>query len=437
MNTKLFKQSRSSFFKYPLFLALVSVTASAEPDWRALDRYQETITADTFSRLVNDVYVPDGSLIQYLRYEGDSVSIYASTGQAKTPLYKLRFSQVDQAPVKKLLDGEKPLSGLKVALDPGHIGGAWARMEERFFYVDRNTDWPVQEGAINLYVSRLIRDRLTERGADVHMVKDSLKPSSSVRADELLAEAKTLPPPNPRFEHLPEILVEASQRDSLRKQVEREFYRKAEIEARAERVNNWIKPDVTICVHFNATGYGDEKDLYEENGLAFFVHGNYTTGEIAQEQQKQEMLLKLLEQSRDEELALTRKISEAFIDATGLPPAYQVEETDTMRRMGSDYIYARNLAANRTYQGPVVFLEPYFMNNRIVYARIQAGDYEGEKEIEGKNYPSIYREYADAVVDGMLRHYAPQYRAELLGSESREVQSATNAGEEEKETILP
>ena len=30
-----------------------------------------------------------------------------------------------------------PLSGLKIALDPGHIGGEWAKMEERWFKVGR------------------------------------------------------------------------------------------------------------------------------------------------------------------------------------------------------------------------------------------------------------------------------------------------------------
>ena len=41
------------------------------------------------------------------------------------------------------------------------------------------------------------------------------------------------------------------------------------------------------------------------------------------------------------------------------------------------------------------------MNNGEVFQRIQAGDYEGEKEIAGKNRLSIFREYAQAVADGL------------------------------------
>jgi len=182
-------------------------------------------------------------------------------------------------------------------------------------------------------------------------------------------------------------------------------------------VNKEIKPDLTLCVHFNATGYGDEKTLYEKNGLAFFVHGNYLPGEVRLEEQKYELFRKLLERSHDQELALTKNIASAFIDATALPPAYRSAQTDTMRRMGTDYVYARNLAANRKFHGPVIFLEPYFMNNRTVYARIQAGDYEGEKEVDGELFPSIFREYAGAVVDGLLRHYAPEYEESIRTAE--------------------
>ena len=44
---------------------------------------------------------------------------------------------------------------------------------------------------------------------------------------------------------------------------------------------------------------------------------------------------------------------------------------------GNPYVVARNLAANREYDGPVVCTEPYFMNNRVTYQRLLAGDYEG------------------------------------------------------------
>src|SRR6266568_7598560 len=65
---------------------------------------------------------------------------------------------------------EKPLSGLKVALDPGHLGGNWAKMEERWFQV--GSEEPVREGDMTLLVARLLASRLQALGATVALVRD-------------------------------------------------------------------------------------------------------------------------------------------------------------------------------------------------------------------------------------------------------------------------
>jgi hypothetical protein len=51
-------------------------------------------------------------------------------------------------------------------------------------------------------------------------------------------------------------------------------------------------------------------------------------------------------------------------------------------------------------------MEPYVMNSTIDYPRLQAGDYEGVREINGKTHESIFREYAKAITDGLVKHYS-------------------------------
>ena len=85
---------------------------------------------------------------------------------------------------------------------------------------------------------------------------------------------------------------------------------------------------------------------------------------------------------------------------TGLP-AYEYT-TDNVLKVGtSGYVYARNLVATRLYQCPVVYYEPYVMNSTEGFARIEAGDYEGTREFNGVQRQSIFREYAEAVADGL------------------------------------
>ena len=104
--------------------------------------------------------------------------------------------------------------------------------------------------------------------------------------------------------------------------------------------------------------------------------------------------------------AIASTLAPVFATETGLPPyAYKRNSTRALALDRSSYIWARNLLANRLYRCPVIFLEPYVMNSNEVHTRIQAGDYEGNKFILGKQRSSIYREYADAVTRGLTTYY--------------------------------
>ena len=116
------------------------------------------------------------------------------------------------------------------------------------------------------------------------------------------------------------------------------------------------------------------------------------------------MLQRLLSRTYDEEIQIADTAATAMAIKTGLPP-YQYT-TDNATKVGtSGYVYSRNLAATRLFRCPVVYFEPYVMNSSDVFARIQAGDYEGTRVINGIERPSIYREYADGVVEGLVEYY--------------------------------
>ena len=100
------------------------------------------------------------------------------------------------------------------------------------------------------------------------------------------------------------------------------------------------------------------------------------------------------------------------IGETGLDYHYEPEARNARTVDGNPFLWARNLLANRLYDCPVIFLEPYVMNSRTDYARIQAGDYEGLRKIDGRERPSIFREYADALARGLAQHYRRMRQAQ-------------------------
>ena len=362
-------------------------------DWSSLERYQQTITRVEFNRLVSQVYAPSGALANYLAYGANSVSIYSTTNKIGEPLFVLRFG------TGPLPAGLGPSSFKRIVLDPGHIGGEWARMEERFFV--RGNDRPVQEAVLNLTVARRLKAQLETAGLTVFLSKDNLEPVTEKRPDDFRIEAERYASSLTSFGGFPPLEREAAVADAARKQAERLFYRSAEIAARARRINDQFKPDLTVCLHFNAVEWNECQDLVEDNRLVVFVHGNYLDTELTDDEQKFRLFSKLLERSHGTELAAAESIAAALAKATKLPPVEYGSNNGAVRVGTNAYVFARNLAANRLVNGPVVFLEPYYMNNRTVYQRIQLGDYDGMREIDGKLFKSIFREYADAVTDGL------------------------------------
>src|SRR5438045_8649254 len=87
--------------------------------------------------------------------------------------------------------------------------------------------------------------------------------------------------------------------------------------------------------------------------------------------------------------------------------AYEYPTANTVTKVGSTgYLYASNLLATRLYRCAVVYCEPYVMNSRDAFARIQAGDYKGLRNVNGIEQKSIFREYADGVMAGLVEYYS-------------------------------
>jgi hypothetical protein len=386
------------------------------PNWKALAKFQKTITHDEFEQLLRGVYCTHGISEEFVRVDPDVACILMDR-DAQT-WFTLRFASSERnrqsSPrfwrASRTLPRRKKagvLSGLKIALDPGHIGGAWAKMEERWF--KSGDAAPVEEGEMTLKVAQMLAERLRALGARVSFVRDKTEPVTPYRPDDFKEAARavlraggTENPPE-EFQGPDDPLKE----QTVRWHSEILFYRNSEIRERARRVNWKLRPDLVLCLHFNAEAWGDERNptLTDKNHLHLMVNGSYLPDELQFDDERFEMLQRLLSRVYDEEIKIADSAAAAMAKKTGLPP-YQYTK-DIVTKVGtSGYVYARNLVATRLYQCPVVYFEPYVMNSSEVFARIQAGDYDGTRPINGVERRSIYREYVDGVVDGLVEYYS-------------------------------
>src|SRR5256714_6919846 len=158
-----------------IFLSVISGFALAadnvgvlgnKPKWDVLEHYQGTITHDEFAHLINDVYCPHGIPDSLIKIDNDSAEILINRESGK--VFTLRFAPDSNSksriprlwrPAKSLPHAKpnKPLAGLRIALDPGHLGGERAEMGERWVKIGGSK--PVDQGELFLRGLRMLGSR--------------------------------------------------------------------------------------------------------------------------------------------------------------------------------------------------------------------------------------------------------------------------------------
>jgi len=399
-----------------------------KPDWDSLEPYQKTITREEFTRLVNNVYSIDGALWAYCNINDERVVIYSDL-QKSYPLFTLHFAPGESASTPLPYhyktravssDPSRPLEGIKIALDPGHIGGDWAKLEARWFQI--GDDPSVEEAKLNMITCDILAEKLKADGATIIWAKHGYDPVTELRPDDLHREAIAAlalhTPPNksgytPSFLFGVEVPHAAHHTDRAARNEQRVadeaallFYRVAEIRARGDVVNKQ-HPDLTICVHYNADDWGDPNHptLTGNSRLVIFTNGAYEKSELAYDDYKFDMLRKLLDRTAVQEERGCALVGQAMLDTLKYPPEDYPGTYFAHHVTSVPSVYARDLLANRIYHGPVIYCEGPYMNARDAYYRIIAGDYLGLRTIQGESVPSIYRQYATAVEKGVLEYF--------------------------------
>lgn len=376
----------------PVTVEIKSPPREVVSDWDSLNAYQNTITASRFQSLIETIYTVGDSWKEVIEIQPDRAKIVTSSGS-----FTLHFLPAgsELSEVKRYWK-TGPLKGLHIAIDPGHIGGEFAGLEERQFGLPG--DKPVREGEMSLQTSIRLKPLLERMGAKVSLVRSKNEPVTPLRTDDFLKLFREYNPGVPDGLLMPY----ATQR----------FYRRAEIVERARMVNDELKPDLVLCLHYNASSEsGDWVDpskpvLVDENHFHMLMNGAYTSSEVLDEGERFQMVERILQGIHDREAVMAGVVAKVFAERTGLP-AYQYDPASKRARNvgGNPYLWARNLLANRSYKCPVLYFEPWVMNNTEVYARIQEGDYDGLRVVGGKEQPSIMMEYATSVAAGIARFY--------------------------------
>jgi N-acetylmuramoyl-L-alanine amidase len=374
-------------------LAVAKLTDLADPpDWSRLDSFQKSISKQEFLRQLNEVYCPRKSWWSpWIEIEENRARIRKKAGS--DDWYDLQFLESNETSNFSL--SRFQLSGSKILIDPGHIGGDFSEMEGRHFAI--GDDEPVKEGDLALSVALKLKSELQKKGAIVSLSREQNKPVSQKRPQDFKELAQTW---FSRMEWLQK-LSEEERSKRIQKRQELYFYRVSEIMVRSEIIRK-SQPDLVLCIHLNAAPWPDpdNKSLVTRNDYHVLVNGCYMGGEVAYDNQRFEMIWRLVNRWADKERLIAEHMSQAFAQETGLP-AFAYKGPNALKIGEVEGVWARNLLANRIYEAPVVFLEPYIANSEEVYQRIQMVDSDDEDINKNQKGRSIVKEYVDAVLLGL------------------------------------
>lgn len=377
------------------------------PDWSLLDPYQGTITREEFVYLLQHCYARKPEEFEGLIHiQPDRALILKQSNFPEKGWYILRFRTDRPIPLpapnfwRRPVDlpdlpanSTRPLEGLRVAIDPGHIGGKWVTWDDRHFRIGKDTI-EVREGEMTLRVAKILERDLSLLGATVLLTRDTNNPVTEERVETLQEEARSY-------------LVQRGAVPSsslIASTAKKMFAISSEIRTRGEQLNARIQPDIALCLHFNASPWGRRPSFRSSNHLHLLINGCYSRGEMSEDDTRFEMIMRIVQRVYHEELALADELSETMQKETRLP-AFHYDGTNGMAVNDNEFVWARNLLANRVFFCPVVFFEPYCMNHREIYDRVQEGEYDGLREINGVYRKNIYQEYADGITAGLVNYY--------------------------------
>ena len=311
-------------------------------------------------------------------------------------------------------DSEFPLQGLKVLIDPGHMGGDdWDKETGKFVEVGGKK---VSEGNLTLWTALLTAQKLEKLGATVLLTRDKIGTVSQENPktfnvtpyinnyfynsmDDWMAPylEKSIDEVKSTIKNVSEVKKAYTETQKMQF-----FILGADLEARSVMVDNF-NPDVTLDIHFDA----DKLDALQnkEQSLEAFVPGAFRKNETGSRIVRASALKHLLEVRRwNQSVDLADEVTHSL--STGLNiPRMSTPEAFTGIRV-RDGVYTRNLyISRRALSSLVVYLECLHYDYVKEFKRLTIRNRTGSYHSTTFKYPSRLDTISDGIENGFVEYF--------------------------------
>lgn len=343
----------------------------------------------------------------------DVIQLFKSKGN-KNYAFNLLSKKLSYNEVKT--DSLKLLSGIRIALDPGHFAHNFetAKMERKYVRLrasDFGTENDIQlfEARLTWITASILRDKLEEDGATVLVTRGENTSATGKNFDDWYkSDFKT----NLESDFKTGIIDSLEYSEYLknsesRLKTLRGYFMKHELRVRAEKINQF-HPDLSLMIHFNV----DEKNVPDHEGYhkphdmnyaMMFVGGSFTAGELDKLSDRILFFRQFLSNDIQKSILLSAMIHQSITNHMKVPSYKDLPELSYINnycipvKNDSSGLFHRNLALTRMVYGTIAFAEPLLQDNRKEAILLNQNDCEWK----GQKVPCRLVQMAESYHEGI------------------------------------
>jgi N-acetylmuramoyl-L-alanine amidase len=305
-----------------------------------------------------------------------------------------------------------PLNGLRVLIDPGHMGSAeWNARDGKYVTIGGKT---VAEGEITLWTARLLATELEKLGAEVRLTRNSTNPVTSYTwanfdrssrladyyykslddwmAKYLLLNDSELVRELPRA---PEVLKTSTLPGKVA------LFLQEDLDARM-KIFDAYRPDLFIDLHFDSQKTNALQS--RRNDVSVYVPGAVGKKETGGRNDRAGHLKHLLEVRRwKQSVRFASTLVETVSKRLGVP--LLKEDNETMVKV-RDGVFARNVhQMRRATSGLSAFFETFHYDHVKEFPRLTNLDRQASYHGTNFRYPARLESISTGLRDGLIQYF--------------------------------
>jgi len=377
-----------------LIFVLSQLALFGSTDFSDFDSYQGRWTRLEIEERLGLFLQKEGRIASFFSIDQDQLVLYnlPDTQKDREVEYTLKFAHMKKKqPPKQNLQN---LVGIKIAIDPGHFGGPYARLEERYIDIppslERSDCIQFDEGTLSLLTAKYLKILLEKEGAIVSLTRDEV--GKGVYEDGFFTWLKK----NPSFWN----------RQLSLHGLFRKYFNPLDLRARAEKINAFA-PDLSVVIHYNSH-HADEDSSSNHNTCSgnfnmAFIPGAFCRGELAEYENRYEFMRLLITEDLQNSLHLSKSIVDQFGKHLRVPLVTKADNArylETVCLEAAKGVYARNLALTRLVHGPVCYGETLVQNNIDECVNLSKTDF----VIDGQKCSLRIKQVAEAYFAGIKNY---------------------------------